>query len=76
MGSDLGWQPEYVAVSLDQGVCEDVPRIWCGKGGTNQGWHMTEDEASRLAATLTVAANLAAGEPADQLTLPFDVAAA
>jgi len=74
--SDLRWQPEYAAVSLDQGVREQVPRIWCGKGATNQGWHMTEDETRRLAATLTVAADLAAGEPRDQLRLPFDIVAA
>jgi hypothetical protein len=76
MGPGLGWQPEHVVVSLDQGVREDAPRIWCGKGVTNQGWHLTEDEASRLAVTLTAAADLAAGEPADQLQLPFDVVAA
>ncbi|WP_410630818.1 DUF6907 domain-containing protein [Amycolatopsis sp. cmx-4-83] len=64
MGPGLGWQPEYAIVSLDQGVREDVPRIWCGKGVTNQGWHLTEDVAGRLAVTLTAAANLAAGEPA------------
>jgi hypothetical protein len=72
----MGWQPEYVVVSLDQGVREDVPRIWCGKGETNQGWHLTEGEARRLAVTLTAAANLAAAEPADQLQLPFNTVAA
>ncbi len=76
MGSDLGWQPEYVAVSLDQGVREDAPQIWCGKGVTNQGWHMTEEEARRLATTLTAAADLAADGLAEQLKLPFDAAAA
>jgi hypothetical protein len=65
-----------VVVSLDQGVREDAPQIWCGKGVTNQGWHLTEDEARRLAETLTAAAGLAAGEPADQLQLPFSIVAA
>ncbi|MEU0530915.1 hypothetical protein [Amycolatopsis tolypomycina] len=76
MGPGLEWQPEYVVVSLDQGAREDAPQIWCGKGATNQGWHLTEDEARRLAATLTAAANLAAGGPADQLQLPFGIIAA
>lgn len=76
MGPGLGRQPEHVVVSLDQGVREDAPRIWCGKGVTNQGWHLTEDEACRLTATPTAAADLAAGEPADQLQLPFGIVAA
>ncbi|SFW63497.1 hypothetical protein SAMN04489730_2259 [Amycolatopsis australiensis] len=76
MGPGLGWQPEHVVVSLDQGVREEAPRIWCGKGVTNQGWHLTEDEARRLAGTLTAAANLSVGEPADQLQLPFGIVAA
>jgi hypothetical protein len=76
MGPGLGWRPEHVVVGLDQGAREDAPRIWCGKGETNQGWHLTEDEARRLAATLTAAADLAAGEPADQLRLPFAIVAA
>ncbi|AIG73609.1 Hypothetical protein AJAP_03415 [Amycolatopsis japonica] len=76
MGPGLGWQPEHTVVSLDQGDREEAPRIWCGKGVTNQGWHMTEDEARRLAVTLTAAADLAAGEPADQLQLPFSTVAA
>ncbi|MEU4517461.1 hypothetical protein AB0F52_01950 [Amycolatopsis sp. NPDC024027] len=75
MGPGLGRQPEHVVVSLDQGAREDALRIWCGKGETDQGWHLTEDEARRFAATLTAAAGLAAGEPADQLQLPFDIVA-
>ncbi len=76
VGPGLGWQPEHAVVSLDQGVREEAPRIWYGKGVTNQGWHLTEDEARRLAATLTAAANLSAGESADQLQLPFRIIAA
>lgn len=49
------YQPDYVAVWLTQGEREREPRIWCGKGETNQGWHLTPPEALESAATLTQA---------------------
>jgi hypothetical protein len=50
---------------------ENAQEMWAGLG-----WHLTEDEARRLAVTLTVAADLAAGEPADRSQLSFDIIAA
>jgi hypothetical protein len=76
MGSDEGYQPEYVVVNLDQGACEADARIWCGKGETSEGWNMIEGEARRLAAELTVAADLASEEHAGQLALPLELVAA
>ncbi len=59
MGRGLPYQPEYASLYLLQGMYERKPRIWCGKGESNQGWHMTAAEARELAATTTAAADLA-----------------
>ncbi|WP_345033788.1 DUF6907 domain-containing protein [Kutzneria kofuensis] len=53
------YQPEYVSVSLQQDVREVAAQIWCGKGESNTGWHMTAEEARELAAVLSEAAALA-----------------
>ncbi|RSM62362.1 hypothetical protein DMH03_09605 [Amycolatopsis sp. WAC 01376] len=55
----LSYQPQYATVHLVQESREIEPRIWCGKGYTNQGWHMTPAEARELAATLSSAADMA-----------------
>lgn len=62
VGGDLGYQPEHVTLYLVQGVRESAPRIWCGKGETSQGWHMTPAEAGEMAAALVHAADLADSE--------------
>lgn len=59
MSGGLPHQPEYVTSHLEQGYREIGPRIWCGKGETNHGWHMTPEEARELAATLNAAVALA-----------------
>ena len=59
MGTGLSYQPQYATVHLVQGAREIEPRIWCGKGETNQGWHMTPAEARELAATLCSATDMA-----------------
>jgi hypothetical protein len=64
MGGDLGYQPQHVSLHLVQGVREIAPRIWCGKNETNQGWHLTAEEARDLASTLQHAADLADNTPA------------
>lgn len=75
MGGDLGCQPEHVSLYLVQDVREFAPRIWCGKGGTNQGWHMTPVEAREFAAVLVRSADLADSE-ATQPTAASRTAAA
>jgi hypothetical protein len=57
------YQPEYASICLVQDVREIEPRIWCGKGQSNHGWHMTPAETRELAATLTLAADMADGRP-------------
>lgn len=56
---DRLYQPEYVSVSLQQGTREVSPQIWCGKGGSSTGWHLTVEEARELATVLSEAAALA-----------------
>jgi hypothetical protein len=41
-----------VDVSLIQDYREASPRVWVGREGTNQGMHLTLDEAERLAREL------------------------
>ncbi|EWM10019.1 hypothetical protein [Kutzneria sp. 744] len=52
-------QAEYVSVSLEQGAREVSPQIWCGKGGSSTGWHLTVEEAREFATVLNEAASLA-----------------
>lgn len=51
-GAEVFDDPEFATVYLLQHYREEWPRIWVGKGETNEGVHLTLAEAEHLATVL------------------------
>lgn len=63
---DLDGEPEEMRLYLLQHHREREPRIWLGRNDTNQGGHLTLDEAEDLAEHLRRMVRIGRGEEAGE----------